>query len=198
MRIQSTRLELIAGDAEMLQADIHDHQKLSVLLDATVPETWPPPLLSDVRRYFTRMLRRSPEEIGWWIWYWVRTDGTSAGRTLIGNGGFHGGPSEDGTVNMGYSLLEEYWGNGYGTEGVRRLVEWAFSHEEVSRITAETFPDLFSSLRILEKNGFIYIGEGYEADAILLELRRETFEDPCASWDPSAMDPVNVKPFLNV
>ncbi len=49
---------------------------------------------------------------------------------------------------------------GYATEAVAALLEWAFSHSEVKRIIAETYPTLTESIGVMEKNGFRFIGGG--------------------------------------
>jgi RimJ/RimL family protein N-acetyltransferase len=61
--------------------------------------------------------------------------------------------------------LQEYQNNGYCSEAVAGLVEWAFS-QGVEGVTAETLPELGASIRVLEKNGFAYIGEGSEEGVI--------------------------------
>ena len=58
-------------------------------------------------------------------------------------------------------------------EAVRALVEWAFSHAEVKRVTAQTLPELRPSIRVLEKCGFRFTGPGMEEGAIGFERERE-------------------------
>ena len=91
-------------------------------------------------------------------------------RVTIGNGGFKGQASADGTVEIGYSILPEYQNKGYGTEAVKALVNWAFQHPEVKRAIAETLPELKASQRLLEKCNFVYIGEGSKPGIIRFEL----------------------------
>ena len=69
--------------------------------------------------------------------------------------------------------METYQRNGYASEAVQSLVEWAFNVGDVNCIIAETFPDLRASIRVLEKNGFRFIGQGWEEGINLYELRRK-------------------------
>ena len=85
-------------------------------------------------------------------------------------------PSDDGTVETGYSILEEHQGNGYGTELVRALVRWALADTRVARVVAETFPDMTPSRRVLEKNGFKMRGQASEPGTVRYELTRGEWE----------------------
>jgi len=73
--------------------------------------------------------------------------------------GFKGRPV-DGTCEIGYSVLASFQGSGYATEASRELIRWAFSHRDVERVTSETLPDLLDSLRLMEKCGMRFIGDG--------------------------------------
>ena len=68
----------------------------------------------------------------------------------IGNGGFKGRPDADGSVEVGYSVMENYQRNGFAPEAVEALVDWAFGYREVQRVIAQTLPELRPSIRVLE------------------------------------------------
>ncbi len=174
--IRTERLDLIAGTLEMVRAEIHARRHFAELLDAIVPAHWPPELNDEQSMaYGLRVLSEAPHQAGWWCWYFVLRQGPDGRRIVIGNGGIKGPPMEDGTVEVGYSLLNEFRGSGYATEAVRGLVGWAFEHEQVQRVIAETLPDITSSIRVLERSGFRLIGDGAEPGVIRFELSR-------ASW----------------
>jgi RimJ/RimL family protein N-acetyltransferase len=61
---------------------------------------------------------------------------------------------------------------GYGTEAIKALVSWAFTHPEVQEVIAETLPELKASQRILEKSHFTYVGQGSEEGIIRYQLSR--------------------------
>ena len=120
-------------------------------------------------------LKENPDAIGWTIWFITLRSEDKKKNKLIGNAGFKGKPGADGTVEIGYSILEPYQRNGYATEAVRSLIEWAFSVGDVNCIIAETLPDLLASIRVLEKNGFRFIGQGSEEGTIRYELGKKDF-----------------------
>ena len=66
--------------------------------------------------------------------------------------------------------------NGYATEATRGLVAWAFDHQEVNRVLAETFPTLTGSIRVMENNGILFIGDGSEEGVIRYAVSRHEFE----------------------
>ena len=102
------------------------------------------------------------------IWYAPWKMCLKKENTYIGDLGFKG-PVKDNAVEIGYGVLKEYEGQGYATEAVKALTEWAFSNEEIYFVEAETAPDNIASQRILEKNGFSADGEGKEGPCFVKE-----------------------------
>ena len=176
LKLHTARLELLAGTAEVGHAEIEDRQLFSKLLGAQVPDTWPPPL-NDIgsMTWFTNYLQKYPQAIGWAAWYFLLKEKTGKYLIAIGNGGFKGLPGKNGIVEIGYSILEKYQGKGFASEGVARLIEWAFSHQQVTKVIAQTLPHLFASIAVLKKNNFVHCGSGYEKGAILYELDRHSY-----------------------
>ena len=112
-----------------------------------------------------------PEDWGWYaLWLIVRKDGA-----CIGNLSFKGVP-EDGVVELGYGISEEYRGYGYATEAVETILAWAFDQPGVTSVAAETEAGNAASRRVLEKCGFIPAGEGREGPRFVLNL--SSYEDP--------------------
>jgi RimJ/RimL family protein N-acetyltransferase len=176
IQLETERLRLVAGEEALARAEIEDRAEMARLLGVAVPGTWPPPLNDDASmRYFLRFTQEHPGAVGFGCWYWMLKPTKKSGTALlIGNGGFKGQPSEDGTVEVGYSLLAGYQGKGYATEGVRALVAWAFRNPRVGRVIAETMTDGAASQRVLRKNGFAPAPEAAaEAGAVRFALSRE-------------------------
>jgi len=168
MRLWTERLELIAATPALLRAELAAPTQLAALLEVAVPQEWPPPLNTpETAQYALRFLEGGPDCAGWMTWYFVRQDG----RVLVGQGGFCGRP-KDGVVEVGYSLLPAHQARGYATEAVRALLAQAFSRPEVHTVSAQTFPHLTPSLRVLERLGFRPTGPGSEAGAVGFSLRR--------------------------
>ena len=70
---------------------------------------------------------------------------------FLGDIGFKGNQTRIKTVEIGYGFIEKYWNQGYATEAVKELFDWAFKTGEVETIIAETLLDNYSSMRVLEK-----------------------------------------------
>lgn len=59
---------------------------------------------------------------------------------------------------LSYALSAAYWGQGYMTEAVQRILSHAFAELQVEMVTAFHYPQNHRSKRVLEKCGFIYDG----------------------------------------
>ncbi len=64
------------------------------------------------------------------------------------------------TVELGYWLGEEYWGQGIMTEAVKRMTKYAFDNFPVVKIFAPVYDFNIASQKVLQKAGF-------ECEAIL-------------------------------
>lgn len=69
------------------------------------------------------------------------------------------GLSSGGSVEIGYGLLPEFWGNGYATEAVMAMTEWASKQPGVKFIEAEAEDSNIASKRVLEKAGYVPTGK---------------------------------------
>ena len=175
-RLTTTRLDLAAATFEMAQAEIEDLPTLARLLDVPTPRNWPPPLNDEhSQQHFLRSLQNAgPNDAGWHLWFCI----LRAPRGLIGNAGFKGAP-KDGVVEIGYSMLESHQRRGYCTEAVRALVDWAFQHPALKIVIGHTLPGLVPSIRVMEKSGFLFAGDGPVEDGvqtIRYELTRSRFQ----------------------
>jgi RimJ/RimL family protein N-acetyltransferase len=122
-----------------------------------VPENWPPETLVDALPLFLSWLEASPDRVGWFGWYALAPGEGAAAPVLVGGGGFKG-PPEDGTAELGYSVLPQFQGRGYATEIAGGLVRWAMGQMGVTRVVAETEWANPASVRVLTKSGFIRNG----------------------------------------
>ena len=82
----------------------------------------------------------------------------SSGSKLVGTCGFKHGPNERGEVEIAYFTFPENEGKGWATAMARTLVELAEADRAVSRVIAHTLPVRNASCRVLEKNGFVFVG----------------------------------------
>ncbi|WP_404456484.1 GNAT family N-acetyltransferase [Virgibacillus necropolis] len=80
---------------------------------------------------------------------------TKESRELIGEIGLfkiERGPAQSGMV--GYSLDKGHNGNGYMTEAIKLIVNYAFDTLSLHRIEAGVMPHNLGSIRVLKKSGF--------------------------------------------
>ena len=169
--LESRRITLVAATTELVEADLSGRENLAALLDAVVPENWPPDLYERLAMEFALQLLQGEEgQEGWSFWY-LLTSGMEQ-REVIGICGFKGRPDESGSVEIAYSVLDQFRHNGYATEAVTRLVGWAFSHQNVNEVCAETLPHLRQAIRVMEKNGFTFTGPGSEYGVVRYAVQR--------------------------
>ncbi len=165
MIVQTTdRLRLVAGTRTLAAAEIEDKVEFARLLDAFVPGTWPPDNLRDALGYLYTLHKEHPEWEGWLSWYAILIGNDSP--ILCGSVGFKGPPDKRGTVEIGYSVLPAFHGQGLATEMVAGIVQWVKQQPQVEQIEAETSIDNKASIRVLEKNSFICAGAGLEPNTI--------------------------------
>lgn len=63
-------------------------------------------------------------------------------------------------AELGFMLLPEFWGRGYGREIAEQLMGVAESHPDLSRVYANIDPDNTASRKILLRMGFVSEEEG--------------------------------------
>ena len=169
MIIQTTRLKLIPTSIPLARAEIGDRVEFARLLGASVPDNWPPETLADALPLFLSWIEAAPDRVGWFGWYALAADEDEALPVLVGGGGFLG-PPQNGTVEIGYSVLPQFQGRGYATEIVSSLVRWALDQGGVERVVAETEWANPTSVRVLSKCGFIPSGKAKEPDGTRFEF----------------------------
>jgi RimJ/RimL family protein N-acetyltransferase len=170
--LTTPRLRMTGAASGELEAELRSREALAQSLGAVVPDAWPPGLYD--RAAIQWSLDQLKDKPPGWIWtsYFIVHEGT-----LVGICGYKGGPSAEGMVEIGYSVLEAYQKRGIATEAAGALVEQAFSRPEVKLVAAETLPELTASIRVLEKNGFRFAGAGSEDGTIRYELIRPPSRD---------------------
>ena len=73
---------------------------------------------------------------------------------MVGDLCFYGEPDEDGIIEIGYGMYDEFQSKGYMTEAVGGMIEWAKTQPNVRCIIADSTKENKASLRVLEKNKF--------------------------------------------
>jgi [ribosomal protein S5]-alanine N-acetyltransferase len=175
VRLSTQRLELLSAAPDLLRAELESPALLAQRLGAAVPLSWPPQYHdTPAMRWTLRRLEEDTAPAGWYLWYFLLR--TAGEPLLLGAGGFKGPPDEDGSVEVGYSIVTEHHRRGYASEAVAGLLAFAFEHTGVTRVLAETLPELAGSIGVLRKRGFAFVGAGSEPGVIRFELTRSAWE----------------------
>ncbi|MBQ3338414.1 MAG: GNAT family N-acetyltransferase [Atopobiaceae bacterium] len=132
--IDTERLRIYPASREQMEAAIASEQD------------------EELKKAYAEMLDgciRNPDQWAWYArWMIEQKDGTHIGDLCFK------GLQDDGVVEIGYGILDEYQGQGYATEAVQAACRWAFQHAEVKALEAEADAGNIASLRVLEKCGF--------------------------------------------
>jgi ribosomal-protein-alanine N-acetyltransferase len=78
-------------------------------------------------------------------------------------------------VEVGYGIVRDQHRHGYASEAAGGLLARAFASPDVTRVTAETYPELVGSIGVLRRCGFRFIGEGSEPGVIRYEITRAEY-----------------------
>jgi RimJ/RimL family protein N-acetyltransferase len=81
---------------------------------------------------------------------------------VIGDVGFMGPPDDTGAVLLGCAITEDARGQGYATEALSALLDWARRQTGLTCVLADTTRSNLASQRLLERVGLRRIGEDGE------------------------------------
>ncbi|MCI8511235.1 MAG: GNAT family N-acetyltransferase [Lachnospiraceae bacterium] len=88
-------------------------------------------------------------------------------------------PYKEKEYEIGVHMLPEFWGQGYAFEAAAAIIQYAFSELNAQKLFAGHNPNNISSRKLLNKLGFIYIGD--------------EFYPPTGLYHPSyELDPVDI------
>jgi len=107
--------------------------------------------LAQLRTRIEHSQKLNKSGLGWWLIFDRKTD-ELIGSILL--------QPLEGTfeIEIGYHILPEHWGKGYGSEAARRIVNYAFEDLDLPRICAVILPRNARSLSIIKKLDFIQRG----------------------------------------
>ena len=127
----------------------------------------------EMKQAYTEMLEGSLSNPDKRIWYAIwNMELKDESGIIVGDFCFKG-LSDDGVIEIGYGLKEEYRHYGYMTEAVKAITEWALSQENVKQVKAETDAENIASQKVLLQSGFISNGKmGEEGPRFVVSLKR--------------------------
>lgn len=173
--IATSRLVLIAVTPEMIRSEQVGDKRLGELIRCTIPTNWPlthwEPHVFD---FLLTQFDQHPDQIGWPRY--IALPHPDGSRTLIGSLGAFTKPATPSEREIGYGILPPYEGRGFATEATKALIELLRNDKRLTTIIAHTYPTLIGSIRIMEKCGLTFDGDGEETGTIRykLQLRAST------------------------
>jgi RimJ/RimL family protein N-acetyltransferase len=145
-KLNSQRLILRSphkDDAEGIQRLANDREVAMGLARVPYPYT-----LKDALFFLDKIV---PKEFAWIVQH-------ASSERMLGVIGLTPYKDAD-NIELGFWLGREFWGRGFATEAAKVVLDYAFSSNCTSVVTAGCFIDNFRSLRVLTKLGFQITGE---------------------------------------
>ncbi len=168
--IHTERLDLVPMTPRFIEALLAgDRPAAEGLVDFPLPAGWPDGRTMGTLRYRREQLRRDPSLLPWLLRALVRR----SDQVMVGYINFHGGPRPDRSNELGYTVFEANRRQGYASEAVEALIEWAREEHGVGRIVLAISPTNEPSLALARKLGFIEFGsQEDEVDGLELLFQR--------------------------
>jgi [ribosomal protein S5]-alanine N-acetyltransferase len=163
MILETPRLFLIHPPLEVLKTRLTKDHFTAFVPDLNLEITFPPEYPGDALGFFeswaaqVQINGHPNDQAGGCLIHKLE-------RLAIGQIGFKGQPDTDGSVEIGYGLNATHHNQGYASEAVGALVNWALESGFAKRITAETLESNLASNRVLEKLDFVRVGTRFDAE----------------------------------
>jgi RimJ/RimL family protein N-acetyltransferase len=151
--IRISRLRLTPSTQQTLRLELDDPAAFAALLGVRLPQDWPPGEYDRgaIQFFLDKMIEGGPEAVGWYGWYAILEGSEPA--ALIGCGGYLGPPDESGCVEIGYSICEQWRGQGLAKVLVQVLVDRALALG-AKKIVAHATEANPASIAVLRNCGF--------------------------------------------
>lgn len=152
MIVNTKRLELVPLTAHELRLLIFDIKELEKELNCTYKAEPLEGVFLDILKGQLDKTNSDSKNYMWHsFWLMIRKED----RIVVGSFDFKDVPNRKREVEIGYGLGKEFEHNGYMTETVEVMCNWALHKDEVASIIAETEVDNYASQNILKRCGFI-------------------------------------------
>ena len=154
LKIQTDRLEMVqitADDWGLFQSLNQDPVVISLCFDEPLPEA--------MKESFESRLPTWNKSSGHWLCLTITLNDTGE---KIGVTGFR---ITEGKAEVGYLILPKHHGQGFGTESLKALIEWASEEQGIQSFSAIVTEGNVGSEKVLTKSGFSLtkvVPEAYE------------------------------------
>lgn len=91
-----------------------------------------------------------------------------ADDAFIGAAGLKFLPEAD-EADMGYQFKEAYWGQGYGYETAKAIIDYSFTVLKLPAIYAKALPENIASWKIMKKCGMQFIANVPDTDGLTVK-----------------------------
>lgn len=99
-------------------------------------------------------------------------------KVLVGSAGFHDFPDKNGMIEVGFGIVSELQGQGYGQELLIGMWKMIVKNPTVKILRYTVSPENFISLHIVKKFGFNHVGQQIDEEdglELIFELERNEF-----------------------
>ena len=149
-KLETERLTIIPLNLENFKLFLEDTKTMEKNLGVNITGKEPGPELKEIfRKSYDKALKDKKNYLWYTNWQIILKEE----NRIIGGITFKGLPNSNGEVEVGYETDNEYQNKGYMTETLTGLIKWAFKHEGVKCVIAETEKKNKASQRVLEKVG---------------------------------------------
>ncbi len=159
--LKTTRLKLVPLDHDMLVLYKDHFNQLSKQLGILpVPVEDDESVKEDIAEaivFWLKGTQKFPHLFEWYTNWLIILKGSNR---AVGGVGFAGAPHQTGTCMVGYGIDINHFGLGIATEALGAVIKWAFSHNELICMIADTPAHHIASQKVLIKNRFIQTKEG--------------------------------------
>ena len=106
-----------------------------------------------------KTIEQANEWLKWMGGFFAAKDGLRWGITLqdgtfVGSAGLHRWNKEAQYAQIGCDIAYKFWGNAYGQEAMRAIIEFGWGQMKLNRIEAEIVSGNEGSVHVVEKLGF--------------------------------------------
>jgi ribosomal-protein-alanine N-acetyltransferase len=150
--IETPRLTIIPLTLDQLHLHIADKYQLEEELGLQKGHRQVVEPVRSIIVYFTIPRLQDPKLDPLFHTMWLAIDRQK--KQFVAEAKFKGEPDETGTVEIGYGTYPGLHRQGYMTEMVGGMVNWASQQPGVLRVVADTEAENVASQKVLEKNGF--------------------------------------------
>lgn len=145
--IKTDRLTLIPFTiricSELIAHDTHTLEEMG--LQCT--PNWPDKEMMETLPKIVSNLSKVNKPTGFESWMIILTET----KEIIGDIGFKGYNFIDNSCDLGYGLVTQHQQKGYAVEAAHALINWAFKHERLQKITATCLISNLPSAKLLQK-----------------------------------------------